>query len=39
MCLAYQGGSKADLASYYEYKALKQQGYNASDAYDLMKTV
>ena len=26
-----------DLASYYEYKALKQQGYNATEAYDLMK--
>ena len=31
------GSSKSDLASYYEYKALKQQGYNASEAYDLMK--
>jgi len=37
MCLAYQSGSKTNLASYYEYKALKQQGYNASDAYGLMK--
>ncbi|MDE5780656.1 MAG: PKD domain-containing protein [Lachnospiraceae bacterium] len=26
-----------DLASYYEYKALRQQGYNATEAYDLMK--
>jgi len=34
---AYKSGSKTNLASYYEYKALKQQGYNASDAYDLMK--
>ena len=39
---AFSGfGSKGDkgtnLASYYEYKALKQQGYSASEAYDLMK--
>jgi len=32
-----KGGSKLDLADYYEYKALKQQGYNASEAYGLMK--
>ena len=32
-----EGGSKLDLADYYEYKALKQQGYNASEAYGLMK--
>ena len=34
---AGKGGSKLDLADYYEYKALKQQGYNASEAYGLMK--
>ena len=32
-----KSGSKTKLASYYEYKVLKQQGYNASEAHDLMK--
>ena len=35
--LSVKGGRKLDLADYYEYKVLRQQGYNASEAYDLMK--
>ena len=30
-------GSSTNSASYYEYKALRQQGYNSSEAYGLMK--